>query len=285
MGIIVGALIVLLCVAGGFVLNHGHLSALWQPYELLIIAGAASGGFVIANPKKTIMGVLRGVPSLIGGSKYGKQSYMDLLSLMYALFGKARKEGLMAIEDDVEEPEKSEIFKKYPKILKDHHVLEFITDYLRIIVAGNMNAFELENLMDVELETHHHEQESTSHAVSRVADALPGFGIVAAVLGIVITMGSLGGPPAQIGEHVAAALVGTFLGILLAYGFISPMGTALEHKALEESKYLGCAKVCLLANLNGYSPPIAVEFGRKTLPTDLRPSFKELEEHLKKSKG
>jgi len=285
MGLIVGALIVLGCVAGGFVLSHGHLAALWQPYELLIIGGAATGAFVISNPKKVIMGVVKGVPGLLGGSKYNRQSYLDLLSLMYALFGKARKEGLMAIEDDIEEPEGSEIFKKYPKILKDHHALEFITDYLRIIVAGNMNAFELENLMDVELETHHHESEATSHAVTRVADAMPGFGIVAAVLGIVITMASLGGPPEVIGEHVAAALVGTFLGILLAYGFIAPMGTALEHKSLDESKFLACIKVCLLANLNGYSPQIAVEFGRKTLPGDLRPSFKELEDHLKQNKG
>ena len=181
----------------------------------------------------------------------------------------------------VVEPKDSPIFKKYPKILADHHVLEFISDYLRLMVGGNMNPFELENLMDVELETHHHECGQAHNALTKVSDALPGFGIVAAVLGIVITMAAIGGPPEELGHHVGAALVGTFLGILLAYGFIGPMAAALEHIASEEAKFFECIKVCLMASLNGYAPQIAVEFGRKTLFSSERPGFMELENHIK----
>ena len=285
MFLIIGSIIVLGCVAGGFVLSHGELAALWQPYELLIIGGAAFGAFVIANPTKVVKEVFKASLGLLKGPKYNKDSYMDLLSLMYDLFNKARKEGMMSIENDIEEPSSSEIFNKYPKIMADHDAIDFICDYLRIIVGGNMNPFELENLMDVELETHHHEAEMPAQAVNRVADALPGFGIVAAVLGIVITMASLGGPPEVIGTHVAAALVGTFLGILLAYGFVGPMAVSLEHRVKDEAKFLECIKVCILATLNGYSPQIAVEFGRKSLAHAMRPSFYELEEHLKGSKA
>ncbi len=279
--LLLGIIIVLGCVAGGFVLSHGELLALWQPYELLIIGGAAFGAFVISNPAKVLFKVIKHLPGLFGGSKYNKALYMDLLALMYDLFAKARKEGLMSVESDIEEPESSEVFNKYPKIAKNPHALEFITDYMRLIVGGSMNPFELENLMSLELETHHEDAEGPAHALSRVADALPGFGIVAAVLGIVITMGSLGGPPEEIGHHVAAALVGTFLGILLAYGFVSPMAIALEHDAHEESKFYACIKTCLLANVQGYSPQVAVEFGRKTMSGHLRPSFQELEDHVK----
>jgi chemotaxis protein MotA len=284
MKLIVGFLIVLGCVAGGYVLSHGQLLALWQPYEVLIIVGAAFGAFVVSNSAKTIKAVFKGVPRLLGGAKYTKQSYLELLSLMYDLFAKARKEGLMALENDIEEPAQSEIFTKYPKILKNHHAIEFTTDYLRIMVGGNMNAFELENLMDLELETHHHEAETPAHAVSNVADGLPGFGIVAAVLGVVITMGSLNEPPEVLGHHIAAALVGTFLGILLAYGFVGPMAKAMEAQAQEESKFLECIKVCILATLNGYTPQIAIEFGRKVIYSTERPGFLELEEHVKQNK-
>ncbi|KPK37873.1 MAG: flagellar motor protein MotA [Gammaproteobacteria bacterium SG8_47] len=284
MKLIVGFVIVLGCVAGGYVLSHGELLALWQPYELLIIAGAAFGAFIVSNPPKTIKAVFGGLPRLLGGTKYNKQSYLELLTLMYDLFAKARKEGLMALENDIEEPAQSEIFTKYPKILKNHHAVEFITDYLRIMVGGNMNAFELENLMDLELETHHHEAETPAHAVSNVADGLPGFGIVAAVMGVVITMGSLNEPPEVLGHHIAAALVGTFLGILLAYGFVGPMAKAMEAQAQEESKFLECIKVCILATLNGYTPQIAIEFGRKVIYSTDRPGFLELEEHVKQNK-
>lgn len=281
MFLIIGTLIVLGSVAGGYVLSHGNLAALWQPYELLIIGGAAFGAFIISNPTKVVAKVFKSIPGLLSGSKYTKALYMDLLSLLHDIFAKARKEGMMAIEGDLEEPEKSELFNKYPKISKDHHVLDFITDYLRLIVGGNMNPFELENLMDVEIETHHHEAEEPAQALTKVADGLPGFGIVAAVLGIVITMGFISESADAIGAHVAAALVGTFLGILLAYGFVGPMAVALEHRAAEEAKVFECIKVSLLATVNGYSPQIAVEFGRKVLFSTVRPSFQELEEHLR----
>jgi len=281
---IIGAIIVLACVAGGFVLSHGNLATLWQPYEVLIICGAAFGAFVISNPGKVIKGAFSGMLGLLKGSKYGKKDYLQLLGLMYDIFAKARKEGMMSVEEHIEDPAASSLFSKYPQILKDHHAMDFICDYLRIIVGGNMNPFELENLMDVELETHHHEAEQPAQAITRVSDALPGFGIVAAVLGIVITMGSLDQPPDVIGAHVAAALVGTFLGILFAYGFVGPAATALEHQVADEAKYLQCIKVCLLATLNGYSPQIAVEFGRKSLFSTERPGFSELETFLKDNK-
>ncbi len=284
MKLIIGVIVVLGCVFGGYVLSHGNLAALYQPFELLIIAGGATGAFIIANPPTTIFAVLKGLPGLLKGNKYNKQTYMDLLTLMYNLFAKARKEGLMALEADIDEPEQSDIFKEFPKLQKNHHLIEFICDYLRLMVGGNMNAFELESLMDLELETHHHEAEKPSHAVTNASDGLPGFGIVAAVMGVVITMGYISEPPEVLGAHVGAALVGTFLGILLAYGLAGPMGNAMAEQAEEESKLLECAKICIMATLNGYTPQIAVEFGRKALYSHLRPSFAELEEHIKNQK-
>lgn len=284
MKFIVGLSIVMGCVAGGYVLSHGHLIALWQPFELLIIGGAAFGAFVIANPGTVIKGVFGSIGTLLAGSKHSKKTYMELLGLMYELFSKARKEGLMALEGDIDEPENSPIFQKYPSMLKNHHVLDFISDYLRLMVGGSMNPFEIENLMDVEMETHHNELHKLPGALTSVSDGLPGFGIVAAVLGIVITMGSIGGPVEELGAHVAAALVGTFLGILLAYGFVGPMATSLEGILEDDSKVYECVKVCLLATLNGYAPQIAVEFGRKTLFSYHRPGFQELEDFVKGKK-
>ncbi len=283
MNVIVGIVLVLGCVAGGFVLSHGHLAALWQPYELLVIGGAALGAFVIANPPWVIKAALGSIPSMLKGSKFKKGFYMDALALMYDLLTKARKEGMMSLEADVEEPDKSAIFSKYPKIQHDHHAVDFLTDYLRLMVGGSIkNSFELENLLDVELDTHHDEAHQASAALTRVSDGLPGFGIVAAVLGIVITMGALGGPAAEIGHHVAAALVGTFLGILLAYGFVGPMATLVEHIARDESQFYKVLKTVLIAAQQGYSPQIAVEFGRKAIFSVDRPSFRELEEHVKR---
>ena len=281
---ILGIITVIGCVFGGFVLSHGNMLALAQPFEFMIIAGGAAGAFFIANPGSIVKKVLKGLPTLLKGPKYRKQSYMDLLALMYDLFAKARKEGLMALENDIEEPDQSEIFKKYPKVMANHHAMDFITDYLRLMVGGSMNPFELENLMDLELETHHHEAMQPGDAVTTAADGLPGFGIVAAVMGVVITMSAIGGPPAVLGQHIAAALVGTFLGILLSYGFVGPVGTSLKHKAEEEGQFLTCIKVCIMATLNGYTPQIAVEFGRKALPSTVRPGFIELEDHVKQKK-
>lgn len=281
MKLIIGIILVLGCVGGGYVASHGSLSAIWQPFELVIIGGAALGAFVISNPGNVIKAVLGSFGKMIGGTKQNKKSYMELLALMYDLFTKGRKEGLMALEGDIDQPESSPIFQKYPRILKDHHLVEFISDYLRLMVGGNMNPFEIENLMDIELETHHHEMAKAPSALTAVSDGLPGFGIVAAVLGVVITMGSIGGPVEELGAHVGAALVGTFLGILLAYGFVGPMANWLNHILEEDAKVFQCVKVCLLATLNGYAPQIAVEFGRKTLFSHHRPGFQELEDFVK----
>lgn len=281
MNLIVGFLLVLGSVGGGFVLSHGNLASLWQPYELVIIGGAAFGAFVTANPGKVLKAVGSQMGVLIKGSKYKKALYLDALALLHDLAQKARKEGFLAIEADVDEPENSELFKKYEVILHDHHAIEFVTDYLRMLVSGNMNPMELETLMDSELEAHHHEATQPANALRTVADGLPGFGIVAAVLGIVISMSSLGGPPEEIGGHVAAALVGTFLGILLAYGFVAPMATFMEHAAADESQFYVCLKTGLLSCLQGYSPKVVAEFARKTIGSAVRPSFAELEEKIK----
>lgn len=281
MNFIIGAIVVLAAVLGGFAAGGGHIASLWQPFELVIILGAAFGGFVIANPMSVVIGSLKSIPSILAGAKYKKADYQEALGFMYDLFTKARKEGLMGIEADIEEPSSSALFQKYPRLLKDHHAVEFIADYMRLVVSGNMNPFELDNLMDVELNTHHHEAEETAHAVQRVADGLPAFGIVAAVLGIVHTMGALGGPMEELGSLVAAALVGTLSGILIAYGFVSPVATVLERLAAEETRFLTVLKACILANVQGYSPQVAVEFGRKTMSAHMRPSFADLEKTLR----
>ncbi len=282
--VIVGYMVVLASVFGGFALAGGHLAALWQPVELLMIGGGGLGAFLVGNSGKAIKATLRALPTLLKGARYNKDNYMELMALLYELLGKVRKEGLMSIEGDVENPGESPIFAKYPKVLADHHVVEFLTDYLRIMVSGNLNAMEIENLMDVEIETHHHESLLPSHVIAKLGDGLPAFGIVAAVMGVVHTMGSVGIPPAELGMLIAAALVGTFLGILLAYGFVGPLASLLEQKAEEGTKMLQTIKVTLLANLNGYAPAMAVEFGRKVLNSTERPGFAEMEEHVKQKR-
>ena len=280
----VGYVIVLISVFGGFVLGGGHLGAMYQPTELLIIGGAAFGAFVVGNSGKMLKATLLALPSCIKGSKYTKTLYMELMSLLYEILGKVRKEGLMSIERDVENPSESALFSKYPLVASDHHIVEFMTDYLRLMVSGNMNAFEIENLMDHEIDTHHHEAEVPSHIVQKIADGLPAFGIVAAVMGVVHTMESVGIPPSELGKLIAHALVGTFLGILLSYGVVAPLAGLLEQRANESTKILQCVKVTLLASINGYAPAIAVEFGRKVLYSTERPGFSELETHVKQAK-
>lgn len=281
----IGYIVVIISVFGGFALAGGHLGSLVQPVELLMIGGGALGAFFVGNSGKAIKATLAALPQVFKGAKYTKDVYMELMTLLYEILGKIRKEGLMSIEADVDEPDKSPIFTKYPKILSDHHVIEFITDYLRLMVGGNLNPMEIENLMDGEIETHHQEGEVPVHVISKIGDGLPAFGIVAAVMGVVHTMESVGIPPAELGKLIAAALVGTFLGILLAYGFIGPLAGRLEQRLHESSKLLECIKVTLLANLNGYAPALAVEFGRKVLFSTERPSFMELENHVKQSKA
>ncbi len=282
--VIIGYLVVLGAVFGGFAIAGGHLAALLQPVELLMIAGGAGGAFFVGNNSKSIKATLKALPSVFKGSSYTKALYLDLLALLYEILGKVRKEGLMSIEGDIENPESSALFSKYPAILHNHHVIEFMTDYLRLMVSGNMDAFQIENLMDNELETHHHEGSVPVHIISKMGDGLPAFGIVAAVMGVVHTMESVGAPPSELGIMIAHALVGTFLGILLAYGFVGPLSGLLEQKLDESSKMLQCVKITLLASLNGYAPALAVEFGRKVLYSTERPSFIELEDHVKQTK-
>jgi chemotaxis protein MotA len=285
MFVILGWIVVLGAVLGGFLMVGGHVAALLQPSEVLTIGGAALGAFLVGNSPKVVKATIRSLPTLLKGSKYTKALYVDLLSMLFEILAKVRKEGLMSVESDVESPESSPIFSKYPALANDHHAMEFLTDYLRMMVGGNLNAFEIENLMDSEIETHHHEAEVPVHALTRVADGLPAFGIVAAVMGVVHTMESVGIPPAELGKLIAAALVGTFLGILLSYGFVAPLASALEHKLHESTKMLQCMKVVLLASMNGYAPQVAIEFGRKVLYSTERPSFRELEDEVKSRKN
>ena len=280
----VGYVVIILSVFGGYVLAGGHLAILWQPVEVLMIGGGAIGAFFVGNSNKAIKATMKALPGVFKETPYNKTVYMELLTLLYDVLSKIRKEGLMSIESDVDDPANSPLFSKYPSIVGDHHVIDFITDYLRLMVGGNLNSMEIENLMDCELETHHQEGEVPIHCVAKLGDGLPAFGIVAAVMGVVHTMESVHLPPAELGILIAAALVGTFLGILLAYGFVSPLAGKLEHQLHESSKLLECIKITLLANLNGYSPVLAVEFGRKALFSTERPSFVELEKHIKKAK-
>jgi chemotaxis protein MotA len=283
--VIIGYVIVLLSVFGGFAMAGGHLGSLLQPIELLMIGGAAGGAFLVGNTMKAIRATLKALPTLFQGSRYTKDLYMELMAMLFEVLTKARKEGLMSIEGDIDEPDASPIFSKYPGVLANHHLIEFMTDYLRLMVSGNMDAFQIENLMDNEIETHHHEGEVPVHVIAKMGEAMPAFGIVAAVMGVVHTMASVGIPPAELGILIANALVGTFLGILLAYGFVGPLSGLLEHKLHESTKIFQCVKVTLLASLNGYAPALSIEFGRKVLFSTERPSFLELEEHIKQSKA
>lgn len=277
-----GLLVVLVSVAAGFLLSGGNLLLLWHPTEILIICGAATGAFVTSNPKKVLLDTARGTVALFKAPRYGKETYVDLLRLLNDLLNKLRKEGVMGIEADCEKPQESPIFQRYPKILQDRHMMEFICDCLRLIVSGNLDPHELESLLEYELETHHKESHQPVHALQQVADALPGFGIVAAVLGIVNTMAAIdGADTATIGHKVAAALVGTFLGILVAYGFVGPLATALKHRVEEESKAFEVVKMALVACVRGYPPKVSVEFARKLLFSEVRPSFTDLEGQLK----
>jgi chemotaxis protein MotA len=279
---LIGSVVVLVCVLGGFMMEGGSPLLLWHPSEIIVIIGAALGAFVTSNPMKVVKGSFANAIALFKKPRYERSDYVDMLKLIYDILVKARKEGLLAIEGDIESPEKSAVFSRYPNILGDHHMVEFISDCLRLMVGGNLDAHELESLLEYELETHHKEQLEPAHAVQKVADALPGFGIVAAVLGIVNTMAAIeGADTATIGHKVGAALVGTFLGILVAYGFIGPISAAMEHRAHEEGKAFEVVKMALVASVRGYPPQVAVEFARKLLFTDVRPTFADLEAHLK----
>ena len=274
------------CIFGVYIFHGGNITVILHalPFELITILGAALGAFVVNNQPKVLKATIALIPQALKSSKYTKARYMELLALLYDILQKARKEGLMAIEKDVEAPGDSEIFKKFPTVGSDHHVVEFMTDYLRMMVSGNLNAHEIESLMDSEIDTHHAEAHAPIAAIARLAGGLPAFGIVAAVLGVVNTMGSVGQPPSVLGGMIASALVGTFLGILLAYAVVEPLGGLLEQKSEDNAKELQCIKTTLLASMQGYNPSTAIEFGRKVLFSTERPSFAELESHVKGKK-
>jgi chemotaxis protein MotA len=283
--VIIGYIIVMLSVFGGFALAGGHLAALFQPLELLMIGGGALGAFVVGNDMKVIKATIKVIPTLFKGSKYTRQLYIQLLLLLYRVLSKIRNDGLMSIEEDVDNPKDSPLFADYPLVMADHHLVEFLTDYLRLMVSGNVDPFQLENLMDNEIDTHHAEGEFPLHCIAKIGDGLPAFGIVAAVMGVVHTMESVGLPPAELGMLIAHALVGTFLGILLAYGFVTPLTGLVEHKLHESAKPMHCIKVTLIASLNGYPPALAIEFGRKVLFSTERPSFMEVDDEIRQSKA
>jgi len=283
MFVLIGWALAMACIFGVFIAHGGNIGVVLHalPFELTTILGAALGAFLVNNQMKVVKASLKGLATCFKGSKYSKARYMELMALLYDILQKARKEGLMSIENDVEDPHNSPLFQKYPTVGSDHHVTEFITDYLRMMVSGNLNAHEIESLMDSEIDTHHQEAHAPVAAIARLAGGLPAFGIVAAVLGVVNTMGSVGQPPAVLGAMIGSALVGTFLGILLAYAFAEPLGGLLEQKLEESAKELQCIKTTLLASMQGYAPQVAIEFGRKVLFSHDRPTFTELEGHVK----
>ncbi|WP_192458734.1 flagellar motor stator protein MotA [Musicola keenii] len=283
--VILGYLVTIGSILGGYLIVGGELGALYQPSELLIIGGSAIGAFIVGNTGKGIKGTLRALPALFKGSKYTKAVYMDLMAVLFRLMAKSRQQGMLSLEFDIDNPKESEIFSTYPRILSDNYVIEFVTDYLRLMVSGNMNAFEIETLMDEEIETVEHEIEVPATSLNLMGDGLPAFGIVAAVMGVVHSLAFVDRPAAELGMMIAHAMVGTFLGILLAYGFVSPLASLLRQKNSEKIKVLQCIKVTLLSSLNGYAPQIAVEFGRKTLYSTVRPSFTEMEDHIRSVKA
>ncbi|HEY1801509.1 MAG TPA: flagellar motor stator protein MotA [Terriglobales bacterium] len=281
---IIGIVVVFGAIVAGYKMEHGNMKVLLQPAELLIIGGAAAGTVLIANPLRVLKAIVSGIIGVFSGPPYTKQRYNETLKMMYELLNKARKEGLMGLEGDVEEPAKSPIFTKYPKFLKDHHVRDFLCDTLRMAITG-VEAFDLDQLLELDMEVRHHEATQPATAMATVADTLPGLGIVAAVLGVVITMGSLGGPPEEIGRKVAAALVGTFLGILLCYGLISPLAASMTKVVDEEHAYLYVLRVLMIAFLKGSAPILAVEVGRRAIPGHVRPSFQEVENACRNKGG
>jgi chemotaxis protein MotA len=283
--VILGYLVVVFTVFGGFALSGGNLAALFQPVELLIIGGAGVGAFIVGNNGKSIKATLKAFPHMLKGTTYTKEMYMDLIGMMYLLLNKSRQSGMMSLEKDIESPHESPIFSNYPSLLADSVLINFIMDYLRLMISGNMNAMEIEALMDEEIETCEHEHEVPAGSLNSIGDAFPAFGIVAAVMGVVNALAAADRPAAELGNLIAHAMVGTFLGILLAYGFVLPLASLLRQKSSEQIKMLQCIKITLLSSLNGYAPQIAVEFGRKTLFSTERPSFDEVEDHVRQVKS
>jgi chemotaxis protein MotA len=281
MFVIIGIVVVFGAVVGGYLMEHGNLKVLLQPAELVVLGGAAMGTLLIANPLHVLKAVMGGVTGVFGGSKYNKAKYLETLKMMFELLSRARKEGLMALESDSDAPDKSPVFSKYPQFLKDHHALTFVCDTIRMASGGGVEAFDVDQMMEIDMDTHHHEAGINVAALSTVADALPGLGIVAAVLGVIITMGALGGPPEEIGHKVAAALVGTFLGILLCYGLIGPVAGNMTKSTDDEHSYYQALRAVIVAFMKGSPPTLAVEYGRRGIPSHVRPTFQETEKYIK----
>jgi chemotaxis protein MotA len=279
---IIGIVVVFGAVIAGFLMEKGHLLVLIQPSELVTIGGAAIGTLLVANPIHIIKAMMASVLGVFGSSKFSKQRYLDTLRMMFELCNKVRKKGLIGIEDDIEKPSESEVFKKYPEFHKDHHAEAFVCDTLRTAITGGVEPFDMDQMMELDMEVAHHEAMLPVNALTTVADALPGLGIVAAVLGVVITMGSLGGPPEEIGKKVAAALVGTFLGILLCYGLVGPLAASMTKEADAQNCYLHVVRVVILAFLKGLAPILAIEMGRRAIPEHVRPGFDEMEQACKR---
>jgi chemotaxis protein MotA len=280
--VIIGLVIVFGAVLGGYVMHHGQLAVLIQPSEFVIIGGAGLGALIAANPPAVIKATIGQLVALVKPTSFGAQAYAELLQVLYEIFQKARKDGLVGLEAHIEDPKASDIFQKYPSFLNNHHAVSLLCDTLKVLLTGAVEDHNLAEILDLDLEKHHHEAMKVPQAVSAVSDAMPGFGIVAAVLGVIITMGSIGGEAAEIGQKVAAALVGTFLGILLAYGLLSPIAAAITSRIHAENDYMLCIRTALLSFARGDAPMTAVEFARRNVEPHERPSFSELEELTRK---
>ena len=281
MFVIIGIVVVFGAVIAGYLMEHGNLKVLIQPAELVIIGGAAIGTVLIANPLHILKAIGGGIGGVFGGSKFSKEKYLETLKMLFELFSRARKEGLMALETDSDAPDKSPVFSKYPKFLKDHHSLDFVCDTIRMAASGGVEPFDVDQMMELDMEVHHHGALLPTAALSTMADSLPGLGIVAAVLGVVITMGALGGPPEEIGHKVAAALVGTFLGILLCYGLIGPIASSMTKAVDDENAYYHVMRTVIVSFMKGSPPSVAVEYGRRAIPSHVRPSFQDTEKAVK----
>lgn len=278
---IIGIVVVFGAVLAGYLMEKGPLAVLVQPAELIIILGAAIGTVLIANPIHILKKIAAGFGGVFGSTPFTKERYLETLKMMYELFSRARKDGMMALESDSDAPDKSAIFSKYPAFLKDHHLVAFVCDSIRMASSGNIEPFDADQMIEADMDVHHHEATQPVAALSTMADSLPGLGIVAAVLGVVITMGALGGPPEEIGKHVAAALVGTFLGILLCYGLVGPMAANMAKIADDEHAYYNVLRVLIISFMKGSAPVLAVEFGRRAIPGHVRPSFQETEKFVR----
>jgi len=281
MFVIIGIVVVFGAVLAGYLMEHGNLKVLIQPAELVIIGGAAIGTVLIANPMHILKAIGGGIGGVFGGSKFTKDKYLETLKMLFELFSRARKEGLMALETDSDAPDKSPVFSKYPKFLKDHHALDFVCNTIRMAASGGVEPFDVDQMMELDMEVHHHGALLPTAALSTMADSLPGLGIVAAVLGVVITMGALGGPPEEIGHKVAAALVGTFLGILLCYGLIGPIASSMTKAVDDENAFYHVVRTVIVSFMKGSPPSVAVEYGRRAIPSHVRPSFQDTEKAVK----